>query len=92
MYKTDYVTLLNDFVQKGLGLTFTKVSDKTGDFEKYWDWKQNDAHLPTGAITSNILDMLSYAQMQLEKNYYFANCHKSIKTVNAWNKINVRTL
>lgn len=42
-----------------------------------------DAYLSAGAITSNISDMLSCAQMQLEGNAYFAACHNSLKTINA---------
>lgn len=83
VYDTDYTTLVNDFVGNELGLTDTKISDKSGDLCNYWDWKANDAYLSAGAITSNISDMLSYAQMQLERNPYFTQCHKSIKTINA---------
>ena len=49
----------------------------------YWDWKENDAYLPAGALTSNIIDMLSYAQMQLESDSYFLECHKSLATIDA---------
>lgn len=83
IYDTDYTTLVNDFMQNELGLTNTKISDKSGDLGKYWDWKENDAYLSAGAITSNISDMLSYTQMQLESNPYFSECHKSLKTINA---------
>lgn len=83
VYNTDYTTLINRFAQNELGLTETKISDKSGDLGNYWDWKTNDAYLPAGAITSNITDMLSYTQMQLESNSYFYECHKSIKTINA---------
>lgn len=83
VYHTDYTTLLNSFVQDELGLSGTVISGKSGDLGNYWDWKANDAYLPAGAITSNITDMLSYAQMQLEDNPYFYGCHKSIRTVNA---------
>lgn len=83
VYDTDYTTLVNDFVQNELGLTDTKISDKTGDLGNYWDWRENDAYLPAGAVTTNITDMLTYAQMQLESNPYFSECHKSLKTINA---------
>jgi len=83
VYDTDYTTLVNEFAQRELDLTDTKISDKSGDLGNYWDWKDYDAYLSAGAITSNISDMLSYAQMQLESNSYFAECHKSLKTINA---------
>lgn len=83
VYNTDYKILVNNFAQNELGLADTKISDKSGDLGNYWDWKTNDAYLSAGAITSNIADMLSYAQMQLESKPYFYECHKSIKTINA---------
>lgn len=83
VYGIDYTTLVNDFVQNELGLAGTKISDKSGDLGAYWDWKANDAYLPAGAITSNISDMLSYAQMQLESHAYFSECHKSLKIIHA---------
>lgn len=83
VYDTDYITLANDFVQDKLGLVDTKISDKSGDLGNYWDWKEDDAYLSAGAITSNIADMLSYAQMQLVKSPYLSECHKSLKTINA---------
>lgn len=86
VYNTDYTTLVNNFMQNELGLTDTKICDKSGDFGNYWDWKADDAYLSAGAITSNISDMLSYAQMQLESNLYFSECHKRLKTINASTK------
>lgn len=86
VYDTDYTTLLNDFAQNQLGLTNTKISDKSGDLGNYWDWKDTDAYLSAGAITSNISDMLLYAQMQLENDLYFTECHDSMKTINASTK------
>lgn len=83
VFDTDYTALVNDFTQNELGLTDTKISDKTGDLGNYWDWKDTDAYLSAGAMTSNISDMLSYAQMQLENNSYFTQCHKSLQTINA---------
>lgn len=83
VYDTDYTTLANDFVQDKLGLVDTKISDKSGDLGNYLDWKEDDAYLSAGAITSNIADMLSYAQMQLVKHPYLSDCQKSLKTINA---------
>lgn len=88
VYDTDYTMLANNFVQNELGLKNTKISEKDGDLENYWDWKYEDAYLSAGAITSNITDMLFYAQMQLENNPYFTECHKSLKTINATSDAN----
>lgn len=83
VYDTDYTTLANEFMQNELGLTDTRISDKSGDLGKYWDWHENDAYMSAGAVTSNISDMLSYAQMQLESNPCFSGCHKSLEIINA---------
>lgn len=83
VYDIDYKTLVNDFAQNELGLTNTRISTDDGDLCNYWDWKDGDAYLSAGAITSNISDMLSYAQMQLKNNLYFSECHKNLETINA---------
>lgn len=83
VYDIDYKTLVNDFLQNELGLTNTKISTGDGDLGNYWDWKGGDAYLSAGAIISNISDMLSYAQIQLENNLYFSECHKNLETINA---------
>lgn len=83
VYDTDYTALLNDFVQNELGLTSTGIFEENGDLGNYWDWKADDAYLSAGAVTSNISDMLSYAQMQLEDNADFAGCHSVLKVIDA---------
>lgn len=85
VYDTDYTTLVNDFAQNDLGLTNTKISDQSGDLDNYWDWKANDAYLSAGAITSNITDMLSYAQMQLDGDPHFVDCHQTLAAIDATN-------
>lgn len=83
VYDSGYTTLLNHFVQSDLGLQNTKISTENGDLGNYWAWKENDAYLSAGAVTSDISDMLSYAKMQLEGNPYLAECQKSLKTIHA---------
>lgn len=83
IYDTDYTTLVNDFTQNDLGLTNTKISDQNGDLDNYWAWKKDDAYLSAGAITSDISDMLSYAQMQLDGDPHFADCRQTLATINA---------
>ena len=83
VYEKDYTSLLNDFVRNDLGMTATKISEHDGDLGNYWDWQENDAYLSAGAVTSDIDDMLRYAQLQLEDNPVFSRCHQSLKTINA---------
>ena len=82
VYGTDYTALANDYVQNDLGLASTKISEHDGGLGNLWDWETNDAYLPAGALTSDIADMLAYAQMQLD-DPRFAPCHESLKTINA---------
>ncbi len=83
VYDTDYTTLCNDFLQNELGLKNTKISDMNGGLGKYWDWSGTDAYLSAGAVTSDISDMLMYAQLQLDENNIFSDCHDSLKKINA---------
>lgn len=83
VYGADYPALANGFAQDELGLADTKISDKSGDLGHYWDWKDTDAYLAAGGLTSNISDMLSYAQMQLEDSPYFSACHSALETIDA---------
>ena len=83
VYSKDYTALLNEYVQKELGMTSTKISERNGDLGNYWDWKEDDGYLSAGAVTSNINDMLHYAQLQLEGKAEFVQCHKSLKAIGA---------
>ena len=83
VYSKDYTALLNEYVQKELGMTSTKISESNGDLGKYWDWNEDDGYLSAGAVTSNINDMLRYAKLQLEGKAEFAQCHKSLKAIDA---------
>lgn len=82
VYETDYTALVNDYVQNDLGLASTKISEHDGDLRNLWDWEANDAYLSAGALTSDISDMLAYAQMQLN-DPRFTLCHESLKAINA---------
>lgn len=86
VYNTDYQTLANNFLQTELGLTNTRISDKSSDSGNYWDWKENDVYLSAGTVTSDISDMLKYAQLQLDNDNVFIECHKSLKDINASTK------
>ena len=64
-------------------MTATKISVRDGDLAHYWDWQENDAYLSAVAVTSNINDMLRYAQMQLNSDSPFEQCHQSLAVINA---------
>ncbi|MBQ9212255.1 MAG: beta-lactamase family protein [Clostridia bacterium] len=83
VYETNYTALVNDYVRNGLGLTDTKISDQSGDLGNLWAWEANDGYLSAGALTSDIVDMLAYAQMQMDVDSPFSDCHESLKVINA---------
>ena len=83
VYGQSYTELMNQYIRDDLGLTGTIVSDGSGDLNGYWDWQEDDAYLSAGALTSNIEDMLSYAQMQLEGKAYFGQTHETLAEINA---------
>lgn len=83
VYARDYATLANAFAQEELNLANTKISDQGGDLGKYWDWKCDDAYRSAGAITSDISDMLAYAQLLLDQQTYLADCQRSLAKIDA---------
>lgn len=83
VYGSDYKTLMNQFLQTELKLSNTQISEQNGDLGKYWDWNGDDAYLSAGAITSDIEDMLAYAQMLLDQYEYLADCQARLKAIDA---------
>ena len=95
VYEKDYTLLVNEFAQEELGLKQTMVKGGSGDLTGYWDWAENDAYLPAGALTSTIEDMLKYAQMQMEGlPEYLSGTHGPLAEINAtsaaYAKMNIR--
>jgi len=84
IYKDEYTALMNEFIKDELGLNKTKVSNSSGDLEKYWDWAENDSYIPAGALSSTIEDMLKYAQIQMDgTNTNISGTHEMLAEVNA---------
>lgn len=83
VYGEEFAMLMNRFVQDELGLQSTQISNGNGDLRNYWNWHEGDAYLCAGALTSNITDMLAYAQLQLSNEELFVVCHESLATINA---------
>ena len=80
VYAQDYAALVNDFAA-GLGLSATHISDGGGDLGRYWQWQEGDVYLAAGALTSNIEDMLAYAQLQLDGGELFDACHQQLREI-----------
>ncbi len=83
VYGETYTALVNGFLHDDLGLTDTRISDRSGDLGQYWDWETDDGHLSAGALTSDIADMLACARMQPDGDARFAACHEPLKAIDA---------
>lgn len=82
VYGTDYTALANQLA-KELNLSHTQLSTQNGDLGKYWDWNDDDAYLSAGGLTSDINDMMAYAQLQLDEIGYSADCHNELRKIDA---------
>lgn len=85
VYQTEFTTLMNEYCSS-LGLEDTHISDGNGDLGRLWDWEPGDTYLSAGGLTTNIEDMLRYAQLQLDGESGFAQCHEPIEQINAASK------
>ncbi len=87
IYGKNFTTLMDGFILTDLKLDNTHISNGTGDLAGYWNWKQNDAYIPAGAIVSTIGDMLRYVQLHLKEELpYISLCHATLKHVQATTK------
>lgn len=89
VYSTEYTQLMNNFIANDLKLENTRIADGTGNLSGYWNWKSDDAYIPTGALTSTISDMLKYTELQISGDIpYISNTHEVVAEVNATTKQN----
>lgn len=86
IYGTDYTELIQQYLQDGLGMKDTHISNGSEYFENSWVWEADDAYIPTGAVISDISDMMLYASIQLGDDPLFTMCHQSLKQINASDK------
>lgn len=83
VYATEYTTLVNDHLHNELGMKNTKISEGDGDLGNYWEWQPGDTYLSAGGLTSDIEDMLIYAQLQLDEDETQKNAHTPLKLFDA---------
>ena len=84
IYREDYAKIIKKYLKEELGLNNTTISNGLGDLQNYWKWLENDAYLPAGGLTSDIEDMLKYAQLQLNITpEYLSVMHNKITDINA---------
>ena len=78
VYDSDYHKLMDDFIIEDLHLYRTKLYDGTRDLDGYWNWKENDAYLSAGAITSTIGDMMKYINLQMVDQHSYLSLSQEI--------------
>jgi CubicO group peptidase (beta-lactamase class C family) len=84
IYNEDYMTLMNSYIKNDLGLNHTKISDGSGDLSNFWLWDTGNPYIASGAIISNITDMMQYAKMQMDEiPLYLGLSHSIFAQVNA---------
>ena len=84
IYNVNFTSLVHNYLRNELGLHNTRVGDGTGDLSHYWTWDKGNAYIPSGALVSNVTDMMRFAQMQIEGTPPYVRLAQSIKAqVNA---------
>lgn len=79
IYDVNYTNLINEFISSELKLSHTRISDGTGDLSGYWQWSENDAYIPAGAVLSTISDTMSYVNLHMtEALPYLAMGHEPL--------------
>ena len=68
LFNKDYTHLMNDYIKNELGLNNTIISNGNGDLSNYWIWDCGNPYIAAGAISSNVTDMMRYAQLQMDEN------------------------
>ncbi len=87
VYDTEYTLLMNEFIRSDLKMEHTTISKGSGDFEEYWNWNEDDAYIPAGAIVSNIGDMLKYLRLHMNEELpYLSIGHEALLFVGASSK------
>lgn len=75
--KTDYQSLMLDYLKSEFNMDNTYFANGSGTFKKYWKLKYNDGYSPAGGLVSNIKDMGNYLEVTLKNEKQFIN--KSLK-------------
>ena len=66
VYQMRYTDLANLLVQQELGMQHTHISGGEGNLSGYWNWAEDDAYIPAGALISTADDMAIYARALLK--------------------------
>lgn len=87
VYASEYTLMMNEFIRSDLKMDHTYISKGSGDFEEYWNWNEDDAYIPAGAIVSNMGDMLKYLRLHMNDELpYLSIGHEALLYVGATSK------
>jgi len=87
VYGSNFTTVMYDFIASELKLENTIISSGIGDLKGYWNWMQNDAYIPAGAIISTISDMMKYVKLHMSEELpYLSLGHEALAQVYATTK------
>ncbi|MDW7661747.1 MAG: serine hydrolase domain-containing protein [Bacillota bacterium] len=87
IYDTEYTLMMNEFIKSELKLDHTFISKGSGDSKEYWNWNENDAYIPAGAIVSSLGDMLTYLNLHMNEDLpYLSIGHEALLYVGATSK------
>jgi len=78
VYDETYCSIVNKFM-KDLGMENSAFTINKGDLGNYWKWGMRDAYASAGAVRSNIVDMLLYADLQMN-DVNFSQMHEPLKS------------
>ena len=70
IYDVDFYSILTIFIQERLGLTHSFVALEKCT-EDGWKWNNDDAYIASLGLTTNITDMVKYANIYLNDRYSF---------------------
>ncbi len=79
IYGEKYHSLMNKYILKDLQMNDTRISVQLRDVLGTWQWKDNDAYQPAGAIVSDISDMMTYLELHMSETLpYLSMTHGAI--------------
>ena len=91
IYGEKYHSLMNEFILSDLQMNDTRISVDVKDVLGTWQWSDNDAYLPAGALVSDISDMMTYLELHMtEALPYLSMTHESISESDGNTKFNLQ--
>lgn len=71
VYQQPYESLVKEFMEEELALNNSYFFESSTDLRNQWEWSADDVYAPAAAMVSNIEDMLTYSQVQLDEDKFW---------------------